>query len=198
LQLKAEQESVGLEDYAYGEGYQEDDDKWYITNGDGTYDVLVPIPKALVRRDSHWIKDMIITQRHNNLPIFVNPLVFQHITATFIREDWHKPCHNLVNNAKELLQQLVATIYDKSNLVCRYPSLKHYLTSMMNDQINTITAKASNEVDLFLEREYFPYSQDHDLFENLSKKRFEIVKSQIYNALSVDTTIDLNLWSRQS
>jgi hypothetical protein len=58
---------------------------------------------------------MILRRQHDDLPSFVDSNIFKDITATFIREDWCQPCHNLVNNSKKLLQQRQETIEKQSN-----------------------------------------------------------------------------------
>lgn len=165
-------------------------DTWFISNGDNTCDTLLPIAKASVRRDSAWIIEMIHDRRRDDLPIFVDSSVFTNIIISFITEDWYEPCYDLVNRTKELLLKLMESIQNECNQFRRYPKFNQRLIRLMKEQIDIMIKEASKEADQFIKRESFPYTQDHYLFENLSKKRLASIKGHIYSALAIDNMSD--------
>lgn len=169
-----------------GNGHLRDSASWVISRGDMKHDEILPMAHSLARRDSDWIISLIKSRRGDNLPIFVDSDVFKKMVVTFIKEDWRDPCHCLVKDVETILLEFANSCREGPGPCRRYQKLNEHLIHLMKKQIDILIVNATKEVDCDIEQEYHPYTQDHYLFENLSKKRFDVIKNLIYSALSLD------------
>lgn len=163
----------------------EDKGRVYFARMDGTFDKLKQIDQKLVRVDPQWIGELIEQNRPYNLPIFPNPDVFDAIVADQIKEEWTAPTGKLLNSTVSLMQTTSDKFIDSMQMIKSLPSLAKYLIRKSCDVVETIKQDTESEIKKFIEREQTPFTQNHYLFENLSKLRTQRLMDEVLASVSL-------------
>ncbi|KAG7366715.1 dynamin central region-domain containing protein [Nitzschia inconspicua] len=168
-----------------------------ISGGDGTHDILKPVPADRVRHDPKWILPRIKRNRTDDLPIFVNQEVFRVIVVHFIDIEWQEPSEKLVSHTKELLVEALEKALTATEELRHYPGLYRFLHHRLTEVISNIEDIAKEQVAHFIDKERLPYTQDHYLQEILAKLKFEHVFKQLHVALGLSGHLKTEM-SRES
>ena len=168
-----------------GSTWTSNDGSFCIADGDGYHDILRAILASNVRRDPSWILPWINQNRTDDLPIFVNTLVFQAIVISFIDDEWVLPSQSLVKDSHNILMTAAEEAIESLKKLFQYPKLKNLLLRQLKAVSDLLVKKAEARVEHFIEKERSPYTQDHYLFENLSKMRIAPVIEHLKQALDL-------------
>lgn len=142
-----------------------------IEREDGTARSLKPIPKNMVRRDPEWIRKLIVDNRPYKLPIFINTEVFEGIVANLIESDWFMPCFELLNFTSGLMETSAEKYVTSISTIDSLPALRQLLSWKSSEVVDKLKKEALVKVNEFVRREQVPYTQNHNLYENISKLR---------------------------
>jgi len=71
--------------------------------------------------------------------------------------------------------------------IASLPTLTKFLFSQASDVVQNIKEEAKDELEKFIERERTPYTQNHYLFENLSKLRTESLMEEVLSSVHQHT-----------
>jgi len=157
--------------------------KVYFARMDGTFDQLKPIPRKLVRIDPHWISELIEQNRRSSLPIFLDPSLFDAIVANQIEKEWTNPSLKLLDFTAILMETASEKFINSINMTKSLPSLTEYLVRKSSELVESIKQDTKEEVLKFIERERTPYTQNHYLFENLSKVRTQCLMDEVLSSV---------------
>lgn len=151
----------------------------YLRQDNGKVVQLDPFPRNMVRRDPNWIQDLIDGNRPYKLPIFLNTEIFEQVISDMIIEDWSEPSHELLKNTLVLMttayERYIQSIAELSSL----PRFRQFLIAKSSEVIEELSTKARSKIDDLIERERTPYTQNHYLFENISKLRNKRLMDEI-------------------
>ncbi|KAK3273023.1 hypothetical protein CYMTET_18715 [Cymbomonas tetramitiformis] len=133
---------------------------------------------ADVRPDPAWLKEMIRSNRTNDLPCFLSASLFNNIVADMVQRDWSPLCHNLLKETHAALRRVI------EDTLCptfseRFMSLQTHLREQIKFVMNAALTEARSDIESFLTLEGHPYTQNHYLFENISKKRNHLLKQRV-------------------
>ena len=146
-------------------------------------DVFRQLVPEDVRLHAEWLKVMLKRNRDNNLPCFLSPAVFNSIVAGMIKDQIAPLCTALLEQTRTAVSSLIGDIVKESVADDRFPRLKIFLLSSIEESAEKLFAFASTRVTELLEAESHPYSQNHYLFENIAKKRNERLQRALTKAL---------------
>ena len=132
---------------------------------------LLPISLKLARIDPQWICELIEKNRPYNLPIFLNPDLFNAIVADKIENEWKTPATKLLLSTVMLMERASSRFIKGLDMIKSLPPLTNYLITTSSEVLDTIKEETEQEILKFIEREKTPYTQNHYLFENLNKLR---------------------------
>ena len=152
---------------------------------DGTFHEIRPISRKLVRNDPRWISELIEKNRPYNLPIFPNPNVFDAIVAGQIAREWENPSMELLGFTATLMENTSQCFIEDITMIKSLPSLTEYLVQKSSEVIETIKQDTEKELLKYIEREKTPYTQNHYLFENLSKLRTQQLKDEVLDSVLI-------------
>lgn len=155
-----------------------------IKRDGGSFDELEPISRTDVRSNPQWITDMIKKNRPYSLPIFLNQGVFNAIVAQQIENEWVQPSYDLLDSTAKLMEITAKGFILKMGLIGSLPSLANFLLQKSSDVIETIKYDTKKELQKLLHRECTPYTQNHYLFENVSKLRTERLMNEVLSTLT--------------
>mmetsp|Transcript_17053 Transcript_17053/g.36039 ORF Transcript_17053/g.36039 Transcript_17053/m.36039 type:complete len:642 (-) Transcript_17053:169-2094(-) len=149
-----------------------------------TLDKCMKIKTKYVRSDPAWISELIRQNRPYNLPIFLNPSLFDAIVADQIDKEWKNPTMELLNNTAILMETSAETFINGIIMTKSLPSLTHYIVRTSSEIVESIKNDAKEEILKFIERERTPYTQNHYLFENLSKARTGRLMEEVLSSVA--------------
>ncbi|KAL7541336.1 hypothetical protein ACHAXR_010826 [Thalassiosira sp. AJA248-18] len=155
----------------------------WLARTDGTFDQLKPIPRKLVRTDPQWISDLIEQNRPYNLPIFLNPDLFDAIVADQIENEWTTPTMKLLEITANLMETASKKFINDITMIKSLPSLTEYLIRKSTEVIESTKADTKIEIQKFILREQTPYTQNHYLFENLSQLRTQRLMDEVLSSV---------------
>lgn len=135
--------------------------------------------KEDVRADPEWIKELITRNRPYSLPVFVNSELFEMIVSNFIEDQWTEPSLKLVDKLSSLILQTIHSQLSEDNKLQRFPKLLFFLKRKVEDVIDELTSATRKKVLHFIKSEKIPYSQDHYLFENITRMRSKYLKLEL-------------------
>jgi interferon-induced GTP-binding protein Mx1 len=138
--------------------------------------------------DPAWLKVRIKENPTGDLPCFLNPQVFNAIVEEMICEDWAPLCAKLHEDLRVLYNQALVSAA-KEHLSSRYPALRGYVRSALEDVIAKEFETAASEFTQVMSREgSSPFTVNHYLFENISKMRSQRVRAKLLNMVDGKTT----------
>ena len=156
----------------------------FIEREDGTVDELKYIDRKLVRSDPHWISQFIEQNRPYKLPIFINTHVFEAIVAHLIDEEWAQPSRELLEFTSQLMDAAAESFIEKLRAIKSIPLLAAYLCGKATEVVENLKQDVAVKVNEFICREKVPYTQNHYLFENVSKLRSQRLMDEVLAAIS--------------
>ena len=156
------------------------------------YRVLQSIAARKVRRDPQWLIELIRNRRPNTLSIFVDRNVFHGLVASYIRQDWRKPCLDLVDATIRLLKKHVKEVLQDLVIISNYPRLRDFLARRIDFIIDKTENDVRDKVETFIRQEQSPYTQDHYLNETISRLRSQPLRDALVEALGLDGELDNN------
>lgn len=162
----------------------------YYARKNGTYNHLQPISRKLARSDPQWLTELIEKNRPYNLPIFLNPDLFDAIVADQIEKEWLDPTMNMLEFTAVLMETASKKFINEMKMIKSLPSLTGYLIRRSCEVVETIKNDTEEEVSKFIEREKTPYTQNHYLFENLSKLRTQRLLDEVLSSVALHGGID--------
>jgi interferon-induced GTP-binding protein Mx1 len=181
-----------------GRAFVFDDGSIGIERENGTADKLLPISEKMVRRDPEWIRKLIVENRPYKLPIFINTEVFEGIIADLIDGDWLMPSLELLNFTSGLMETAAQKYVNSIGTIDSLPELRRFLLWQSSEVVEGLKKGALDKVNEFICRERTPYTQNHYLYETISKLRSQRLKdelmvmlgtsnkSTVHNKLTVD------------
>lgn len=152
---------------------------------------LKPVPMDMVRRDPAWLRTLIEENRPYELPIFINTSVFNGVVASLINEDWSNPSLELLDYTAALMETAADRYIKSIDEIESLPQLRNFLLSESSNIVEDLKEKAREKVLALVERNQAPYTQNHYLFENISKLRSKRLKDELMAMLgSTEGDID--------
>jgi Ca2+-binding EF-hand superfamily protein len=140
---------------------------------------LKPIPMDMVRRDPEWIRKLIEENRPYELPIFINTTVFEGIIADLIDDDWHSPSLELLDHTAGLMETAANKYVQSICEIESLPQFRQFLLLKSSEIVENLKEEALVNVVKLVARERTPYTQNHYLFENLSKLRSQRLMEEV-------------------
>ena len=165
----------------------------YHTKEDGSCCILQPIPRKLARSDPLWLTRLIEKNRPYNLPIFLNPDLFDAIVAEQIEFEWKSPAMELLDLTAATMESACERFINGMEMINSLPSLVGYLIRRSRDAVQSIKKDTLDELTKFIEREKDPYTQNHYLFENLSKLRTQRLLDEVLSSVALHSGADSNV-----
>ena len=165
----------------------------YHTKEDGSCCILQPIPRKLARSDPLWLTRLIEKNRPYNLPIFLNPDLFDAIVAEQIEFEWKSPAMELLDFTAATMESACERFINGMEMINSLPSLVGYLIRRSRDAVQSIKKDTLDELTKFIEREKDPYTQNHYLFENLSKLRTQRLLDEVLSSVALHSGADSNV-----
>jgi hypothetical protein len=117
------------------------------------------------------------------LPIFINTHVFESIIANCIDDQWSKPAFGLLQFTSKLMEAASEKFIASMKEIKALTRLRTFLTSKSCEVIESLEKETKRKLDDFIQREKVPYTQDHYLFENISKLRSQRLMDEVMDAL---------------
>jgi len=145
---------------------------------DGTYWKFKVLDKDDVRCDPKWLKVLIADNRNNDLRCFLSATLFNAIVRNMIRADWKPLCESLIDESHALLLGHLTRIFEKefkARYYMLWASVEDAITSVLKQHSIELKASLSNVLDM----DTHPYTQNHYLFDNISKKRNDHLKRKL-------------------
>lgn len=164
-----------------------------IQRSDGTFDILSPIPRSSVRADPQWLCDRIQDNRPYALPIFIDTRVFESIVAEFIGNEWNKLSLDLLTFTSKAMKSAAKCFILQLKGIKSIPNLASFLFDKSAETIKELLVDTERKLMEFVQREKVPYTQDHYLYENLSKFRSQRLMDEVMQAIdgtNVNRTAD--------
>jgi hypothetical protein len=123
---------------------------------------------------------------------FLNAEIFQSIVSDFIDEDWRPSCLALLGRMREILRVTVQRVVHETTggtgrSESRYPGLQKWLVQQCRKVAEDLIQQAYEQVEshLMMEKQH-PYTQDHNLFQNMAQARHANLKRELEVALRLD------------
>lgn len=133
----------------------------------------------MVRRDPDWIRKLIVENRPYKLPIFINTEVFEGIVADLINDDWCKPSLELLDYTSGLMEAAADKYVKGIGVIESLPQLRGFLLMRSSEIVEKLKEVARKKVMGFIDRERTPYTQNHYLYENISKLRSKRLMDEV-------------------
>jgi len=127
--------------------------------------------------------DILADRRTQTLPCFLNEEVFRSICSEFMEQDWRPHCDKLLEEAFAISNETIDLCLGSSNIGRRYQSLRLLVQNRAKLEVQKLYERKKSRLNNYLFEEMDPYTQNHYLFENLSKKRSERLKKELRTAL---------------
>ncbi|KAL3927198.1 MAG: hypothetical protein SGBAC_013177, partial [Bacillariaceae sp.] len=157
-----------------------------VVDKDGLAFIMTPIPLEFVRRNPEWIRKLIEENRPYDLPIFINTDVFKGIVTDLIHEDWRLPAEELLDYTAGLLETATNKYIKNIAEIASLPRFREYLLLKSTELVGNLMEESKEQVSQFINREQVPYSQNHYLFENLSKLRSQRLMKEVLSLIGTD------------
>ena len=100
-----------------------------------------------------------------------------------MEQDWRPHCDKLLEEAFAISNESIDLCLDSSNIGRRYQSLRLLVQNRAKLEVQKLYEREKSRLKNYLFDEMDPYTQNHYLFENLSKKRSERLKKELCIAL---------------
>lgn len=151
----------------------------YVVRDNEQAQELKPIPLKMVRRRSGWISNVIAENRPYKLPIFMNTEVFEGIVVDMINSDWLDPCMELVEKTSILMKTATDSCIQRDIRLQSFPKLRDYLLWQSRETVENLTKIARDKAEDFARRETIPYTQNHYIYENVSRLRSQRLEDEV-------------------
>jgi hypothetical protein len=158
----------------------------FIARKTNIFDSLKKVDLANIRTDPSWLKEKIAENRTDDLPCFLNVEIFKNIVEDFIEEDWKPHCVALLVRMREILTLTISDSIQRTLTFNQYPSLRFLVERQCRKAAEDLMAQANKQVVSHLDIEKYPYTQDNELFENISAARHRALKREIESSLRLD------------
>ena len=150
----------------------------------------IEFDQANIRPLTSWLQELIIKHRTKDLQCFLSATLFNIIVRTMIESEFKPMCEQLLQFVHEKFQLLVKSCY-LSRDSSRYPLLRSYVSSKLENIIAYQYENTLKQLQELLARESFPYTQNCSLFEIINKKRNQSMRQsflQVIRSLSGDVS----------
>lgn len=158
----------------------------FIARKKNIFDSLKKVQLANIRTDPSWLKEKIADNRTDDLPCFLNVEIFKNIVEDFIEEDWKPHCVALLLRMREIVMLTINDSIGRTLSFNQYPSLRFLVERQCRKAAEDLMAQANKQVVSSLDFEKHPYTQDNELFENISAARHRCLKRELKSALRLD------------
>lgn len=162
---------------------EEEEDTVFQALTESTRIILHKFPKDDARADPEWIKKLIIENRPYALPVFINNELFEMIVSDFIKKEWTEPSLKLVGDLSSMIQNAIHSQLSQSKKLQRFPKFLSFMERKVVHVIDELTHATREKIQKFLKSEKIPYSQDHYLFENITRMRSKQLKNEMMRLL---------------
>jgi hypothetical protein len=146
-------------------------------------DYFENIPFGNIRTDPSWLKIEIEENRTQDLACFLNIDEFNSVIRKFIKDDWEPRCYEFLGKAVKLLEDTATAALLVTRLGSQYQKLCSLIEISIADLIKDANESAKKEIAEHLTMEMYPYTQDHYLFENISRNRNKRLKEELERCL---------------
>jgi interferon-induced GTP-binding protein Mx1 len=163
-----------------------DGNQIFIARKSNVCDSLKKIALASIRTDPTWLKEKIAENRTDDLACFLNVDIFKNIVEEFIEEDWKPNCQVLLDRMRDILMVTVGESIQRTLTTDRYPSLRELIEHQCRKAADELIGQANKQMHSHLEIEKHPYTQDNELFENISVARHRGLKRELEVALRLE------------
>ena len=163
--------------------YLREPDRVCIERNNGSFDILTPIRRSSVRVDPQWLCDRIQHNRPYALPIFIDNRVFDSIVAEFISNQWTEPSLNLLKLTSKYMGSAAKQFIMQIKGIKSLPALLSFLENISFETIEELEKETERKLLEFVHREKVPYTQDHYLYENLSKLRSQRLMDEVMQVI---------------
>jgi hypothetical protein len=158
----------------------------FIARTDNIFDSLKKVPIENIRTDPSWLKEKIAENRTDDLPCFLNVEIFKNIIEDFIEEDWKPHCMALLVRMREILTLTISESIERTLTSNQYASLRLLVERQCRKAAEDLMTQANKQVVSHLDIEKHPYTQDNELFENISAARHRGLKRELESALRLE------------
>ena len=138
--------------------------------------------KPLVQRNSDSILAMIEKHRTRALPVFINSQIFDKIVSESIESQWKDHSLLVLEEVSDSIAKSMEALVHQDLLLERFPKLRAFIARKCLDVVELATSETTKKVEHFIVSEKTPYSQDHYLFENITKNRTKLLRDRLKSA----------------
>eukprot|EP01040_Poterioochromonas_malhamensis_P015369 gene15369-17195_t len=139
---------------------------------------------------SHWILSELLKLRSHQLPVFLSSEVFTSITGHLISTEWKKFATELTRNVFTILERCLQDTLS-STVVGTTLELQRWFAITLEKIVADIKRRTMDQVFMILDDEANqPYTQNHYLFETISKKRLSKLTLTL-KRMATDGKLDL-------
>jgi GTP-binding protein EngB required for normal cell division len=158
----------------------------FIARKNNIFDSLKKVSIENIRTDPSWLKEKIAENRTDDLPCFLNVEIFKNIIEDFIEEDWKPHCMTLLVRMREILTLTISDSIERTLTSNQYASLRLLVERQCRKAAEDLMAQATKQIVSHLDIEKHPYTQDNELFENISAARHRGLKRELESALRLE------------
>jgi GTPase SAR1 family protein len=173
--------------YASGEVFQTNSGVFQVTKP-GCCKQLKSFPIDTVqKKDKLWLISSIEKYRTISLPMFVSSDLFEKIVSDSIESQWRGPSLTLVNQISSDIKASAMELTTTDEILKRFPRFQNFMFRKLMDVIDKARERAVKRVTEFIDTEIkIAYTQNHYVFENISKKRDEFIFDRIEKRIDFD------------
>ena len=135
-----------------------------------------------VQPDPTWIKLLIRSNRNLDLPCFLNYQLFKKILSDMITEQWRPLCDKLLDESVDMMKALVGNCIRNVNFA-RFPLLLAFVEDQIDMKLNSKFQGTKADLEKLLMMNQSPYTQNHNLFENIQKQRNQSLQTKLIKML---------------
>ncbi|KAL7525752.1 hypothetical protein ACHAWF_001495 [Thalassiosira exigua] len=104
-----------------------------------------------------------------------------------VENEWKEPSMELLRECAGLMETRSDNFISEMKMIKSLPSLREYLVRKSSEVVEAHMKETGVELSKFLERERTPYTQNHYLFENLSKLGTQRLMDEVLSSVATHT-----------
>jgi GTPase Era involved in 16S rRNA processing len=140
---------------------------------EGKYDI------DLVRRDPKWLIEILADRRTQALPCFLNEEVFRSLAKQFVAEDWIPHIDNLLQSSLAIMDKAIDQSLISGDIGKRYKPFRSMVERRAKLELQKIYERERSRLNTYLSDEMAPYTQNRNLFEELSQNRNKRLQEEL-------------------
>jgi GTPase Era involved in 16S rRNA processing len=139
----------------------------------GTYDI------DLVRKDPKWLIEILADRRTQTLPCFLNEEVFQSLAKQFVEEDWIPHIDELMQSSLSIINKAIDQSLTEGDIGKRYKPFPLMVERRAKVVLQKIYDRERSRLNTYLSDEMAPYTQNRNLFDELSQNRNKRLQAEL-------------------